>query len=222
MRRPFFVGWPAFDFWTVAFEHGFIDGSRQTRARMLTSLFLKPARAALCAAAFMLAPAIAHTGTPVTYTDAGRALFQFDVPDFWSLRTGGLRDLTGPEADDIRDVSRVFGMMPEAHPGVWVGLISPHGISNLQEATEYLRDIGPFLVEDVSLAEPHLRKIGGMPARSVAGTGRRGGKHVDFTVLTIDLPAGRVAIAVVVFEAGADTDPVADINAMLASIRSVR
>jgi hypothetical protein len=168
-------------------------------------------------------PFAALAGTPVTYTDAGRALFTVEVPDFWSLRTGGLRDLADPDAtEDIRDISRVFGMTPEAHDGIWVGLISPFGVSTLAEAREYLRDIGPFLVQGAVVSEPQPRRINGLPARSLRGSGRRNGAPIDFTVLAIDLPNGRVAIAVVVFEAGADTDVTADINAMLGSIRAAR
>jgi len=182
----------------------------------------KSLRRMLCTAVLACLPALVGAGTPVVYKDGARPLFALEVPDFWSLRTGGLRDLAGPEADDIRDVSRVFGMTPDAHPGVWVGVISPHGVSTLQEAGEYLQDIGPFLVEDASVGSPSERRISGMPARRIAGQGRRNGKAIDFTALAIDLPGSRVAIAVVVFEAGADTDPVGDINAMLASIRAVR
>lgn len=164
----------------------------------------------------------ANAGTPVTYTDSGKALFQVEVPDFWSLRTGGLRELADQDATDVRDVSRVFGLTPNAHPGVWVGLISPHGVSTLAQARDYLREIGPFLVKDAVASDPVTRRIGGLPARSISGEGRRDGKRVDFTALSIDLPGNRVAIAVVVLEQGADTDPIGDINAMLASIRPAR
>ena len=164
----------------------------------------------------------ASAGTPVTYTDKGKALFHFEVPDFWSLRTGGLRELADQDASDLRDVSRVFGLTPKAHEGVWVGIISPHGVSTLAQARDYLQDIGPFLVEDAEVSEPKLRQIGGLPARSIAGEGRRNGKRIDFTALAIDLPGNRIAIAVVVFEQGADTNPVGDINAMLTSIRAAR
>ena len=176
----------------------------------------------LCSAALVVMPGFAQAGTLVTYTDGDRPLFEIEVPDFWSVRTGGLRDLEGPDADDIRDVSRVFGMTPDAHPGVWVGVISPHGVSTLKEAGEYLQDIGPFLVQDASVGAPSQRRVSGMPARRIAGQGRRDGKAIDFTALAIDLPGNRVAIAVVVFEAGADAEPTGDINAMLASIKAVR
>lgn len=57
-------------------------------------------------------------GSPVTDTDAGRAVVSIDLPEYWSLRTGGLRDFAGPEAEGVRDVSRVFDMTPEAHEGI--------------------------------------------------------------------------------------------------------
>ncbi len=176
----------------------------------------------LLAIPFTIFPLVGNAGTPVTYTDDGRELFRVEVPDFWSLRTGGLRELADQDAEDLRDVSRVFGLTPKAHPGVWVGLVSPHGVSTLAQAQEYLRDIGPFLVKNAEVEAPKDRRIGGSPARSFAGQGTRNGKRVDFTALAIDLPNNRVAIAVVVFEQGADIDPVGDINAMLASIRAAR
>jgi hypothetical protein len=183
--------------------------------------FLNAIRCILMVSVLALLPAATSAGTPVTYTDAGRALFMVEVPDFWSLRTGGLRDLAGPEADDIRDVSRVFGMTPDAHQGIWVGVISPHGVATLQEAADYLRDIGPFLVKNATVGVPEPRRVGGLPARSIKGQGTRDGKPVDFTVLAMDLPGARVAIAVVVIEVGADLEPLGDINRMLGSIRAV-
>jgi hypothetical protein len=177
---------------------------------------------AMVCAVLLLVPGIASAGSAVTYKDGDRALFRIDVPDFWTLRTGGLRELSDPEIDDQRDVSRVFGMTPDAHPGVWVGIISPHGVRTLAEARDYLQDIGPFLVKEADVTEAVPQRIGGLPARSLSGVGVRNGKQIDFTVLAIDLPGARVAIAVVVFEEGADTTPVGDINTMLRSIRAVR
>lgn len=160
--------------------------------------------------------------TRAVYTDSGQSIFKVDVPDFWSLRTGGIREIVDPETSELRDVSRVFGLTPNAHQGVWVGLISPHGVSNLNGARDYLQDIGPFLVQDAVLEGPKSRRIGGYPARTVAGKGRRDGKRIDFTAVTIDLPNNRVAIAVIIFEAGADSQLVGDINRMLSSIRVAR
>ena len=173
-------------------------------------------------AALFLQAKPAQAETPVIYKDDGKAIFRINVPDFWSLRTGGLRDIADPKLGELRDVSRVFGMTPDAHPGVWVGMISPHGVSDLKGARDYLAEIGPFLVTDAVLQEPKTRRIAGYPARTVAGQGRRDGKALDFTAITIDLPGNRVAIAVVIFEAGADLEPLGDINRMLTSIRSAR
>ncbi|MEP0961902.1 MAG: hypothetical protein ABJG75_08845 [Roseobacter sp.] len=168
------------------------------------------------------APCVGLAGTTAVYTDGPKALFSVEVPDFWSLRTGGLRDLEGPDADDIRDVSRLFGMTPNGHEGVWVGVIAPHDVSTLGEAKAYLQDIAPFLVQDAIVSPSEPRRVGGLPASSLKGRGHRNGKSIDFTVLAIDLPSDRIAIAVVIFEAGADLDPLGDINAMLASIRAIR
>lgn len=179
-------------------------------------------RSLAIAAGFLAAPLAGFAGTPITYTDGGRALFQIEVPDFWSVRTGGLRDLTAPDAEDVRDVSRVFGLTPESHDGIWVGFVSPHGVASLADAREYLTEIGQFLVKDAEVETSKSRKVAGLPAQTFSGTGRRGGKPLEFTAITIDMPNGRVAVSVVVFEAGSDVDIINDINEMMASFEVIK
>lgn len=163
----------------------------------------------------------ANAQTPVVYTDDGQAVFRVMVPDFWSLRSGGLRNISDPELGELRDVSRVFGLTPDGHDGVWVGLISPHGVRDLDGAVDYLSEIGPFLVQDATVNAPKARRVSGYPARTITGQGSRNGKSLSFTVVTVDLPGDRVVIAVVIFEAGADLDPLGDINKMLSTIRAM-
>ncbi|MDW3225603.1 MAG: hypothetical protein R8G34_22375 [Paracoccaceae bacterium] len=179
-------------------------------------------RSLAIAAGFLVAPVAGFAGTPMTYTDGERALFQIEVPDFWSVRTGGLRDLTAPDAENFRDVSRIFGLTPETHEGIWVGFVSPHGVASLADARDYLTDIGQFLVKDAQVETSRSRRIAGLPAQTFSGTGRRGGKPLEFTAITIDMPNGRVAVSVVVFEAGSDVDIINDINEMMASFKVVR
>lgn len=174
------------------------------------------------ATGFLVTPTIVTAGTPMTYTDGGRALFQIEVPDFWSVRTGGLRNLAAPDAEDVRDVSRVFGLTPESHEGIWVGFVSPHGVASLADARDYLTDIGQFLVKDAEVRTSKSRVIAGLPAQTFSGTGRRGGNLLEFTAITIDMPNGRVAVSVVVFEAGSDVDIINDINEMMASFKVIR
>ena len=160
--------------------------------------------------------------TPVTYTDNGQALFAFDVPDFWHLRTGGIRDLTHSLTRDPRTVSRLMGLQPVASEGIWMGLISPLGVRTTEDGLAYLQDIGPFLVKDAQVLDRDRRRIGGRSATVLSGQGRREGVDVAFTASVIPLPQGRVAIAVVVMEAGLDPALVNDVNAVFASFRAVR
>jgi hypothetical protein len=167
-------------------------------------------------------PQAAMAGTPVIYTDEATPVFQIDVPDFWTLRSGGLRDLEGPEEDAIRDVSRVFGLTPDAHDGIWVGLVAPFGVVTLEDARAYLKDIAPFLLQSYETETPKKRRINGLPAWTVKGRGKRDGSAVEFTAIAIDLPNGRVAVSVVIFEAGSNGDLVNDVNAIFSSFRAIR
>lgn len=167
-----------------------------------------------------LLPAAAAADMPVTYKDGGRSLFAVDVPDFWSVRAGGSRELTAPDGE-TRQVGRVLGLRPTAEAGLWMGFLSPEGIRSQEQAMRYLREIGPFLLRDAAVSERGEIRIGGRPAGRITGTGTRRGRSVNFTALTIDLPNGRVAISVVVMEAGVNPDLVSDVNAIFSSFRPV-
>lgn len=164
----------------------------------------------------------ARADVPVTYTDDGRALFRFDAPDFWTMRTGGARLLSAPDTEDTRDVSRLIGLHPTTEPKVWVGFVSPQGISNFEEGIAYLSDIGPSLVKDPVTTVRKEKRVNGLKAATFSGTGTRKGKAVNYTAILIDLPGGRMAVSVVVMEPGIDAGTLSAVNAMLNSVRAVR
>ncbi|MGR3679567.1 MAG: hypothetical protein ACU0AZ_16455 [Paracoccaceae bacterium] len=178
-------------------------------------------RKALVLGAAVIAPQFALADMPVTYQDQGRSLFRFDVPDFWVVRTGGQHSVTPPDSDEARLINRVIGMQPSTDDGVWMGFLSPNGVRTYDDAIEYLRDIGPFVVKDAQATSQKTMRIGGLPAASFAGTGRRDGKAVNFNAVLIDLPGNRVAIALVVQEAGSDPAFTNEINQVFASFRAI-
>lgn len=179
--------------------------------------FLKP-----FVLAMSLLPGLASADMPVTYMDGTRALFQINAPDFWTVRAGGPRDLTAPGDDTARGVVRVLGLQPSADPHVWMGFVAPEDVSNFEEARVYLREIGPHLVKDAQVDDISTRTVGGLPAETFSGTGRRNGRTVGFTAVTIDLPNGRMAIAVTVLEDGATPDIIEDVNRVFASFKAIR
>ena len=182
------------------------------------SRFRLLAAMAFALAGFLNAP-MAIADTPVTYTDNGKALFSFKAPDFWTVHVGGTRELTDAKTGEIRSVSRLIGMQPETEKRLWVGFISPFGVRDFAGVRDYLTDIGPFLVKDAVVEDRVSRQIGGRAARTIAGNGKRDGKSVNFTAVAIDLPGNRMAVAVVVMEAGLDPASVEDVNRIFASFR---
>jgi hypothetical protein len=164
----------------------------------------------------------ARADVPITYTEAGRALFHFDAPDFWTMRTGGARLLSAPDTKDERGVSRLIGLSPTTDPKVWVGFVSPQGISTFKEGIAYLSDIGPSLVKDPVTTVRAERRVNGLPAATFSGTGTRKGKTVNYTAILIDLPGGRIAVSVVVMEPGIAASTLDAVNAMLDSVRAAR
>ncbi|WP_253746596.1 MULTISPECIES: hypothetical protein [unclassified Ruegeria] len=177
---------------------------------------------AACAAVWLSAAGLVTADTPVTYTEDGRALFRFSVPDFWVLRTGGPREIEDSELGDTRGVSRVMGMRPVTDDTVWMGFVSPDGVASIQDGVRYLQDIDKFLVNDPTVTSTSDTRIGGLPAKVFRGTGRREGRGVSFTATLIDLPRGRVAVAVAILRDGANPDYADDLNAVFASFRSLQ
>lgn len=184
--------------------------------RILLSLAI-----AACAGTWLIA-APAQADTPVTYTDQGRALFRFEIPDFWTLRTGGPREIEDTTLGDARAVARVMGIRPVTDDHVWMGFVSPSGVANIQGGIRYLEDIDKFLVKDPTVTDTSDTRIGGLPARVFRGTGKRDGRGVNFTATVIDLPRSRVAIAIAILRDGADPAYVDALNAVFASFRSLQ
>ncbi len=176
----------------------------------------------LCAAIWLCGLTPAAADTPVTYTDDGQALFQFVVPDFWALRVGGAREIEDTNLGDSRAVARVMGLRPVTDDTVWMGFVSPQGVATIDDGIQYLRDIDKFLVKDAKVTGDERRSIGGLPAQVYKGTGRRDGRGVNFTATVIDLPRGRVAVAVAVLRDDADPAYVEDLNAVFDSFRAIR
>ena len=188
----------------------------------MQNLFREVLAAGWLAASVAILPSLTLAEMPITYKDENRALFHVSVPDFWTVRAGGERAVTAPGSNEARLINRVIGLTPVSEDGIWMGFISPHGVSTYEQSLEYLRGVGPFLVKNAEVQERKQISVGGLPAARLTGNGSRDGKSVSFTAVVVDLPRDRVAISVVVMEAGVNPDLVSDVNAVFASFRAVR
>ncbi|MEX0282324.1 MAG: hypothetical protein AB3N13_14165 [Arenibacterium sp.] len=159
---------------------------------------------------------------PVIYLEGDTPVFRVNMPDFWTLWSGGDRDIAAPGTDDVRRVSRVIAMEPETSDEVWLGFVVPDGVSTMAQADAYLEEIGPSLVRDPTVSSEKSGRIGGLRAEIVSGTGVSSGKSVSYTATAIDLPGSRIAIAVAVIEKGANAGYVQQINEIFGSFRSLR
>ncbi|SLN14247.1 hypothetical protein [Ruegeria meonggei] len=175
----------------------------------------------ICTAMWLTASPLSAE-TPVTYTDQGRGLFSFAVPDFWTLRTGGPREIEDTDLGDPRAVARVMGVRPVTDDNVWMGFVSPSGIRSIEDGLRYLEDVDKFLVKNPTVSDTSRTRIGGLPAHVIRGTGNRDGRGVNFTAAVIDLPKGRIAVVVTILREGADPAYVEDLNAVFASFRALQ
>jgi hypothetical protein len=175
----------------------------------------------LIGAALALAqPAIAEVRA--SYAQDGRTLFSFEVPDFWTLNSGGERMIQPPDEDVERPVPQVVALRPTVDPDVWMGFFSPRGVRSLDEGEAYLAEIEKFLSRTPEITSNVPGRVAGLPARIIKGTGQRDGRRITFSIAVMDLPGPRVAIAAGIAQAGADPALVDQLNAIFASVRAAR
>ena len=151
--------------------------------------------------ALLLGPMTASAGT-VEYVSQGIPLFRFEVPDDWQFRIGP--DVPAAEMPDgLTPAPRVISVRPPGEDGVmWTGLWSPPGVRDFAAARDYLRRLGPRLLEDPEVGYRDARTVNGRPARVFSGTGSRLGRAFDFVFAVVQIAPDRVAIAAFIGEPG--------------------
>ena len=85
---------------------------------------------------------------------------------------------------------------------MWTGLWSPPGVRDFAEARDYLRRLGPRLLDEPEIGYRDQRTVNGRPARIFSGTGSRMGARFDFVFAGVQIAADRVAIAAFIGEPG--------------------
>lgn len=147
---------------------------------------------ALC---LVLASPVA-AGVPVTYTNQGEAVFSFEVPDDWTLRTG---HSTPPAAmpAGTEPQPRVLSIAPnDVGAGVmWVGLWSPPRVRGLAAAEEHVRSVGKTLLETSETVRTEDVDGPAGRVRIVHGTGSRLGQPVVWSLAILPMTEDRIAIA---------------------------
>ena len=168
--------------------------------RRLLALACAAFRAALIGAA-LAAPASAQT--PVTYVSDGAALFSFEAPDDWALRTGFEAPAASmPEGET--PAPRILSLMPEEPAGLmWVGLWSPKRLGDVEEAADWIETLNLGLLEEARLERSRLETINGMRVKVYSGSGRAGELPVLFDLALAQLAPGRVAAALFIGEVAA-------------------
>ena len=147
----------------------------------------------------------------VTYDAAGKELFSVVAPDNWVVTTGA-----GEGAEEDRP--RVLGMHPEGDYSMWIGFFSPAETRSIDDAEEYVKGLGPRIVQNATVERQKDGSLGGLPARLYTGKGTRAGAPVDFSIGVVSLPGGRQAIAIFVGEYGAREVYKADIDIIAKSL----
>jgi hypothetical protein len=150
----------------------------------------------------VLSPMTTALARPVEYVSQGVPIFRFEVPDDWQFRMGP--EIPATEMPNgLSPAPRVISVRPPGEDGVmWTGLWSPPGVRDFAEARDYLRRLGPRLLDEPEIGYRDQRTVNGHPARVFSGTGSRMGRDFDFVFAVVQIATGRVAIAAFIGEPG--------------------
>lgn len=147
-----------------------------------------------------LVPIAAAAGVTVTYETQGRELFSFSVPDEWQVLAGfevPPAAMSGGESP----MARIVSVLPvDSGLVMWTGIWAPPKVRRLEDAPDYVRRVAPRLLAEVEVTFREERKINGLPARVVSGTGFRDGRDFDFALVAIQVARDRVALAAFIGE----------------------
>jgi len=169
--------------------------------------------------AWLCTPVMLCAQTPISYTQDTRPIFTVSMPDFWVARSGGPRILEDPDLGPLQ-IRRIIALQPETNDTAWIGLSSPEGIATLDAARAYVANMGQFLLSEPVIRNSFQARFGGLPANVVNGEGTREGRRLRFSVVMVDLPDDRVAILVALATLDADPGVIAEINAVLQSLKA--
>lgn len=175
------------------------------------------------ALSFTVVPALA--GTPITYVDRDQALFSFDAPDDWLVRTGFEVD-AAQMPDGETPAPRIISLEPERSEGVmWVGLWAPPSLTDLEDAADYISTLGADLLSDVEITSERTETVNGATVRIYSGRGVTegpdGSHEVLFDLALMQL-SGKVAAAAFLGEAAARAAHGEALRGVLASMRAVQ
>ncbi|MEM9196777.1 MAG: hypothetical protein AAGD12_02895 [Pseudomonadota bacterium] len=169
----------------------------------------------LAVAGFFAIAAPAQADVRVIFDGGFGELFSVAMPDGWVV-TSGIRPGTDPDAPDL---PRVIGMTPEDDLSVWLGWLSPPGISDLDAAIAYVEGVSAEIVQSPVVELSEDITVDGRPGHLYAGTGIRQEAPIEFGVAVIDMPGDVVVVGLFIGEFGAREVYQAEIDYVTSSFK---
>ena len=171
--------------------------------------------------AALLLSAASAGANDVTYTQGGRALFVFDVPEGWRV-TRGIDISPQQMPEGLPPSPRVYSIRPPNEAGVmWTGLWVPANARNAREFSDLVRSLRLRILEGVRVTYRDERVVNGRKVSLVAGQGRRNGLDLDIVFAAVQLTPDRLAVVTFIGEPQVFDRWEADLSDMLATLRPV-
>ncbi len=182
---------------------------------------MKHIRSFLFLVALLLSAASAGA-VEITYTQGGRALFKFDVPEGWRV-TKGVDISPKQTPEGLPPSPRIYSVRPPGEPGVmWTGLWVPANASNAKEFAALVRSLRLKMLENARVTYRDERIVNGRKVNLVAGRGQRNGIDLDIVFAAVQLTPDQLAVVTFIGEPQVFDRWEADLSDMLAILRPIK
>lgn len=159
-------------------------------------------------------------GETVEYKRDGKILFTIDYPEGWNVDTDFVAEAkaAGTWGDGGPQIE-IVEAMPADGMRAWIGVwIAPPDVTNLEEAAEYGRSLGEFLMADVEAGEVEKGSLNGLDSISVEGVARRDGNEVEFGMAFFQATRNAVGAVLYIGETGAWEEHEDELESIAASV----
>jgi len=153
----------------------------------------------------------------LSYATGNKTYFSFVIPDDWKVNVGFEANVA-EMPDGEKPKPRLITLMPNDISRLWFGMWVPDSVSNMHEATEYLRQFRGFFVDNPVTTKTVESKVNGMDVTTVIGEGERNGEKVDIAVVVFQLTKENMGIAIYIGSAESTKLHRDELNAIVHSI----
>lgn len=163
----------------------------------------------------------AQAGVGIIYSSEREQHFSIEIPDSWQVNVGFEADPTlMPEGE--QPLSRIVTAIPNDGAYMWFGMWIPVGVTNFDEAQQYMESLDITILTDVVPGPRRSEPINGMPTIHFQGTGKKDKDPMEYHGLYLQLNEETIVIAMYIGDSAATKTHGDALVQMMQTLRPVK